>query len=325
MYKQFIKRTITGSKILRYIVNQITGDFPKVLVYHRFAPPGAKIPHRVNADEFGWQLDQIQGNFQVITLAECLEHYRINGNWPGKSIVITVDDGYRDFYEWAYPQLNERGLKATFFVTTNFLDGNIWLWPDRLEYAIRSAHNDEVTVIISGNHETFSLVSKIDKTCCLRAFIDYCISCPNEEKERFISDLIEILRVELPDAPPPEFRPTNWNELREMQGGGIEIGSHTMNHPILSRIDQARLIEEVFTSKKILEGKTGSEIKSFCYPNSAPQDITNEVVKTVEMAGYAGAVFGVDLKTWHPYKVPRIGVSHDRTDFLWKLCGGESL
>jgi hypothetical protein len=98
-----------------------------------------------------------------------------------------------------------------------------------------------------------------------------------------------------------------------------------MNHPILSRIGKARLMEEICTPKKILEEKLGCEIATFCYPNSGPQDITDEVVKAVEAARYIGAVFGVNLREWHPYKVPRMGVGSDCTDFLWKTHGGETL
>ena len=41
---------------------------------------------------------------------------------PAKPVIITLDDGYRDNYENAFPILQELGLKATFFVTTEFID-----------------------------------------------------------------------------------------------------------------------------------------------------------------------------------------------------------
>lgn len=326
MNKNFVKKVIVGSRALRSTLNLVTGDFPKVLVYHRFAAPGSVVAHRVSGDEFGWQLDQILGaGFRVATLAECLDFFRREGKWPRRSVIVTVDDGYRDFYQWAYPELKKRGLKATFFVTANFLDGKIWLWPDRLEHAVAQTTRSEATVRLDGGERRLALESEAERWRSFRELIDYCVSCPDRERERVLVEVTAALGVPLPELPPSEFGAVSWDELREMLGHGIEVGSHTMNHPILSRVDGERLQEEVFRSKQLLEQKTGVGISSFCYPNSAPKDITDEVVQAVQRAGYTGAVFGVDLKSWQPYRVPRMGVSHDRTDFLWKLHGGESL
>lgn len=110
-----------------------------------------------------------------------------------------------------------------------------------------------------------------------------------------------------------------------MHHNGIEIGSHTMSHPILSRIGSGRLQEEIGTSRAILEEKLRAPIRTFCYPNGQPGDINDEVVSTVRDAGYVGAPYFFDLTKWDPYLVPRMGVSNDRGDFLAKLNGLEMM
>ena len=47
---------------------------------------------------------------------------------------------------------------------------------------------------------------------------------------------------------------------------GFEIGSHSLTHPYLSKIDPQKAWEEINTSKVILEDKLGTEIRAFCYP-----------------------------------------------------------
>ena len=64
----------------------------------------------------------ISKKYKVITFGECVIHFNKNGVWPKKSAVVTVDDGYRDFYQYAYPELKRLNLPATFFVTVNFVD-----------------------------------------------------------------------------------------------------------------------------------------------------------------------------------------------------------
>ncbi len=73
----------------------------------------------------------------------------ITGNPAGlkNAVVITVDDGYLDFYEIAFPALREAGLPATLFLTTRFVDGDIWLWPDQVRYILEHSEYVEPLAI----------------------------------------------------------------------------------------------------------------------------------------------------------------------------------
>ena len=76
-------------------------------------------------------------------------------------------------------------------------------------------------------------------------------------------------------------------EIKEISDNGIEIGSHTLSHPDLSKetIEQART--EIFNSKADLEKITGQTVVSFCYPSGKYNDA---VVNEVKSAGYDFAV-----------------------------------
>lgn len=323
--KRAVKKLITGSRLLLRILDRVITDMPRVLVYHRFAPPGVKIPHRVSVDQFAWQLDAIIRDFKVISLAECTEHFTTHGAWPKRSVVLTIDDGYRDMYEWAYPELLKRKLPATFFVTTRFINGDIWLWPDRLEYAVKNTTQKKISISTEEMTSTFPLQDDRQKAAAWKAFSDYCISISDQKKKEFLHMVEAIAEVSLPSSPPTEYAASNWDEIREMHRNGIEIGSHTTNHPILSKIDPSALESEIAASRLFIEQQLGEEIQSFCYPNSAPDDINAAVVAAVSMAGFCGAVFGCDLSRWEPYRIPRMGITDDRGDFLWKIHSGEAL
>lgn len=323
--KRAIKRIITRSRPLLRMLGHIGADLPRVLVCHRFAPPGVRMPHRVSADEFAWQLDTICRDFRVISLAECIGYFMLHGAWPKKSVVLTIDDGYRDMYQWAYPELLKRKLSATFFVTTRFIDGEIWLWPDRLEYAINTTQHQFISIPTGGAAIHFPLQDDQQKAAAWKAFSDHCIGVADSERQEFIHRVEALLEVSPPTSPPPEYAASSWDEIREMHRTGIEIGSHTTNHPILSKIDPARFDSEITVSRQVIEQQLGDKIFSFCYPNSAPADINDTVVAAVRNAGFTSAVFGCNLSAWEPYRIPRMGITNDRMDFLWKIHGGEFL
>lgn len=73
-----------------------------------------------------------------------------------------------------------------------------------------------------------------------------------------------------------------WEQLEELRAEGIEIGSHSLWHPYLTRSKKARA--EIFESKKILEEKFGTEIQIFAYPFG---DFNDEIEKLVREADYS--------------------------------------
>ena len=94
----FIK--VGGLKISKLL----TKNYPKVLMYHRFSKNNEH--GKLNLDIFNRQLKEVKDNFNVLSLTEVcegLEHGKLSQN----TIVITIDDGYDDFYNYAYPLLKK--------------------------------------------------------------------------------------------------------------------------------------------------------------------------------------------------------------------------
>lgn len=324
-YRRIAKKTIISNSLLRGALLKFGGNYPRIFLYHRFSAAMVYHPNRVSANEFGWQLDQISKRFKILSLGESLQHYNKQGNWPEKCVILTIDDGYRDFYEFAFQELKQRSLTATLFVTVNFVDKRIWLWPDRLYYAIKSTEKAILCIKIKKQYRTFNVNNDIGKCTAWKTINDYCISVADHEKESLITKIETDLGVDMPKSPPAGFQAVTWEELAEMHDYGIEIGSHTMNHPILSRISPERSKNEIKTSRTVLEQKLRSPVRTFCYPNGMPEDVNDSVIKQVLKAGYIGAVLAKNLRSWNPYLLPRFGCSNDRIDFMWKLYGGEVL
>lgn len=326
--KRFVKKSVTAWSPFRRLISHISGNMPRVFVYHRFAPAEVPVPsHRINADNFAWQLERMQQYGRIVPLSECLEYYSEHHEWPLGVVVITVDDGYRDFYHYAFPELQKRGIPATLFPAVNFIERKIWLWPDRLDAALSAHEKGAVRVKIKEISEPLKLTftNQTERSQVWKTLSDLCISSADSIRQKLIAEVEEQLAVDLPRVPPEAYEACTWDEIREMRDGGIEIGSHTMNHPILSKIDETELFDEIHTSKVEIEKQINDPVKTFCYPNSALGDINDRVVEEVRQAGYVGAVFGTDLCHWEPYKIPRMGVSNDRNDFLSKLAGLELL
>ncbi len=75
-----------------------------------------------------------------------------------------------------------------------------------------------------------------------------------------------------------------WNEVREMDKAGMEIGGHTRTHPLLTKItSDAGLDKEIGESKGIIESEIGHPVTAFAYPFGAKNV---QIEHAVERAGY---------------------------------------
>lgn len=106
---------------------------PSILMYHRIAAdgPDALAPYRVHPDEFERQIGFLRAHgYYGITVGEWAEAIRHRRALPGRPVVVTFDDGYRDFHEFACPVLVDMGFAATIFVVADFV-GRTSSWDER--------------------------------------------------------------------------------------------------------------------------------------------------------------------------------------------------
>jgi peptidoglycan/xylan/chitin deacetylase (PgdA/CDA1 family) len=103
-----------------------------ILVYHNLAPQ-AKGRMVLGAKRFEEQMRylKIQG-YHVITAQQFTEFVSLKRQLPRKSVMLTFDDGYRSFLQYAYPVLKELGFSATLFVYTDYVGAgaNAFTWAD---------------------------------------------------------------------------------------------------------------------------------------------------------------------------------------------------
>ncbi len=270
------------------LARQLCRKQPRILMYHRFSDPPVK--DWASPVRFEEQVKQIRKHYRPFSLVGLVQYAERYGRMPEHAVVITVDDGYRDFYDYAFPILHKHGVPATLFVTTGFVDGRLWLWPDKVTWLLKNARR--VTA-----DATFGAVTlTTGQSCghlsneCWQPLITHGLSIPDQEKHAFITDLANVLGLELPDTIPEEFAPVSWEQLRELEAAGIEVGGHTVTHPTLGQVTEAQAKEEIFGCRDELVVQLGDKPRTFCYPNGQPSDFQDFLLPLVERAGFLGAV-----------------------------------
>src|SRR5262249_9828522 len=157
---------------------------------------------------------------------------------------ITIDDGYRDAYEIAFPILRKHCAPATVFVVTEFVEGAAWLWTGKPRYLTALADPQRIEVAIEGCYLCLKLKGVATRHPAAERINAALKTLPEKARDAALERLAFELGVNLPERPPGEYSAINWRQAREMADAGVEIGSHTLTHPILTGLGDDRLREE---------------------------------------------------------------------------------
>jgi peptidoglycan/xylan/chitin deacetylase (PgdA/CDA1 family) len=277
-----------------------------IIVYHRVledAAAGVQPYIGVPQSAFRDQLIYYRDHFQVVSLDEGLRRLSL-GKLERPLLAITFDDGYRDNLDLALPVLTELGLPATVFVTTDCLEHGQPLWPDRVRAAIYGAPVG--AEILLGDRTATIPADRSGRIALMKRVLAHAKTLPGEAREGFLSSLPRPVT----NHPAPRLM-LDWDEARALAAAGVSIGSHTLSHPILTRLDESDARNEIEHSRALIERKLGRECHWFAYPNGTASDFSDIHVAQLVNAGYVGAVTtlrGVNRPGADPFRLRRTGV-----------------
>lgn len=305
----------------------LTKRHARALMYHRFSDLPTGDPRFVDRATLAAQAALIARHHARWTPDEHLAAATGRGRPRGAApVIVTVDDGYRDFFEVAYPVFRDAGIPAMLFVTTGFVDGTHWFWWDRLEHVLNGAPEGRPKVEVGGRALALDLTGPAGRKAAWHAVADRCRFIPDRQKEEAIARLAADLGVELPARPPGRYAPCTWDEIRTMARDGMLMGAHTVSHPILSRVDEDEAAREIAGSATRLAAELGAPVTWFAYPQGGPADWTPAVRDHVATTCDGCYLAYQDMADpADAYTLPRYCVTGDPVDFRWVLCGGEYL
>jgi peptidoglycan/xylan/chitin deacetylase (PgdA/CDA1 family) len=296
-----------------------------ILTYHRFGADGDDDDGKTPARQFAEQLEYLTAHYDVVPLSRMVERITAPEPLPSRLAAVTIDDGYRDAYEVAYPLLRRYGVPAALFVVTEFADRRSWIWTDKARFLTRQAAPQRLTMKIRESELRLELNGATSRRDASERINSVIKRLPDESKEEAIERISLALGVAIPQTPPEEFSSVTWDQAREMYTNGVEIGSHTVTHPILTNVGDERLRRELRDSKSRLEEALGHRVDLFCYPNG---DNDERVRREVALAGYRAAVTvvnGLNQRGDDPLTLRRVHTERDFAHFLQSTSGFEQL
>jgi peptidoglycan/xylan/chitin deacetylase (PgdA/CDA1 family) len=255
-----------------------------VLIFHRvLAQQDPLFPEVPTAETFERQMRWLQAWFEVLPLGRAIDRLYA-GTIPSRALAITFDDGYADNEEIAAPILRRLGLTATFFVSTGFLGGGC-MWNDQVIEAIRACEAAELDLGSLGlsRHPLASVGARRQAIETLLKAIKHL----EPAQRQSVTDAI-VARAGGRPSPALMMHP---QQLRSLRTQGMDVGAHTVTHPILKRLPSEAAREEMSRGRRELEQILGEPVELFAYPNGVPeQDYGIEHAAMARDCGFSAAV-----------------------------------
>lgn len=304
------------------------------LMYHRILPsvqantcePGMYVTPQV----FDMHLRQIAKRFHPCSMQKiCQFSSQEKLKRPVKPLCsLTFDDGWRDFYQFAFPLLVKYSIPSTVFLPTFFIGTKNFFWTDSLIAVAGSLVKKKALPCKIGSCS--SLAKGILKLLLDDVGVEIAIAKLKNEKLSIIrgvlGDLYKMVPGEVPMLDKRDF--LSWAEIQEMRDSGlVQFGAHTHEHQILTTLEPDEIRRELEISRDILldRGLIEPSFIPFCYPNG---NYTVEIADMVREAGYHMAV--TTERGWYQkgdslFTVRRVGIHNDisytSSLFLCRIAG----
>jgi peptidoglycan/xylan/chitin deacetylase (PgdA/CDA1 family) len=292
-----------------------------ILCYHRVGVGGIPLYSELSPEIFEAQMRFLKRRYRVVSLEQvCQELQEPSTSEPG--VAITFDDGYEDIYRYAFPVLRAYGLPATVFLIADCVDTGDVSWYDRVFLALQMMPAGRFEAKLD-QMPCFQLDSRMSRIRAASEIISRLRKLPTEHRREYCAGLER--GVNLP-AEELKGRMLNWQQVRAMQHAGITFGSHTVTHPVVSRLTAAELEYELLESKKRLESGLNKLVGDFAFPFGHLEDCGAEAAALLRRCGYRSGfttIPGVNTRGADPFALRRIQIGEEHTSlpmFAFRLA-----
>ncbi len=236
----------------------------RVLAYHRVAEPDQGFsgdPNLLSAtpDAFAAQVEYLLRHYTPVNGEAVAQAVAGEGVLPPQALLVTFDDGYRDFRLYAWPVLRRYGVPAVLFVPTAYPAGERRFWWDTLFETISRARRP---LVRTGEGTEMPLRTPQERVAAVRLL--------NRElrllRPQEIEETLRALQMGVEADSPPAVPLLSWEDLRILVREGLAVAPHTRHHPVLPVLPEEELEGEVEGACADLRRELGGFAPIFAYP-----------------------------------------------------------
>jgi peptidoglycan/xylan/chitin deacetylase (PgdA/CDA1 family) len=296
-----------------------------VITYHGVLPEGyqALDPHLdgslVSVASLRRQLRFFKANYNIIHPATFRDFLQGNASLPERALLLTCDDGLLNNLTDMLPVLQEESLTLLFFVTADSIQRERrMLWYEQLYLMmllspapaslawLKCTLHDAAVANVSPRDLWWTVIKEwsghlaTERAALLEdARMEFGLT--EDWVGNFMGSASRLRRFGLLTLP----------ELLQLSAAGMEIGSHTLTHPMLSQAPSQLAVEEITQSRNLLEGVVQKPIWALAYPFGDAESVADREIDFAQSAGYRCAFLNCEGSAASPFAKSRLHMTSD--------------
>lgn len=262
--------------------------------------------------QFTNDLDFLCKHFKPVSIEQL--HNNINNKILDEKIFhLTFDDGLSEFYHVAAPILEKKGVPATIFLNSDFIDNKELFYRYKVSLIIDEVKKSKA---LKDTAQILSLPNTASKSSVIKKIYTLNINHINT-----INKLVNTLNINIKEYIKQEQPYMSTTQIKDLLNRGFSIGSHSVNHPHFIHINSDEQKEQVVNSFKFLEENFGITQRYFAFPFS-DEGITKSFLTWLIKEQQCKLSFGISdfNKDVLPFHLHRIAMEEKNcsTPFLLK-------
>jgi len=301
-----------------------------IFCYHRIIPN--KLIDRKNfpdqslvtsLENFENHLKYFKKEYDCVSLSDLINNKQTSSS--KFRICITFDDGYKDNIDYVLPLIKKYNIPITIYVTTRFLEDNVFLWWYELWDLLNN--NDFLKFVWKNNYYNLKIYNKNKKIKTYKILSNILLNetLPNQKK------LFELISGSK-NTINYNYIFMNKENLQKLDNNSlVTIGLHSHSHSRFSILNEYEIRDEINSSIRILEENIHSKVLHFAYPYGQINDISEiskNIINSYGLQSIATTINkNISLDNCDQLSLPRYGISNsdNLSSIAVKINGFHSL
>ena len=319
----FVKKKLARS--VNYFFKYRAKGRHSILAYHHVVSPFSEnhllFPSEYITQElFEAHVQWLKERYYIIPLRKIFENHqsKSKSSKTRDQIALTFDDGWGDFYSFAYPILKRNNIPATVFLVTDFIDTKRQIWFNSIKRVTHELKNnpallkslfcDDVSNILNNKSDLCLIQERLSRLDGGHV-IDLLKHYPHHDCQKLADIWNKVCRSYNSDFVTSD-KWLSWAVISEMEKSGlIDFGMHGSKHLFIPHISEKDFSLEVIHCRDTLKSRTNSFLNCYCYPGGLYLKKHTELLADMGIdfaVTYSG---GVVKPGTSPYQISRVGVN----------------